>query len=76
MSKQTMINNRTEFSMEDIYEYLAGYTTKLMGKLKVKTEFGKSIDYIIISSPGVPCKGHNESTFSFQNYTYCTKCGN
>lgn len=43
-----MIKNGSSYSMTDIYEYLAGYTTKLKDKISVRTEIGMYYDVVII----------------------------
>lgn len=51
MKKQVMIHNRTDFSMNDIYEYLAGNTTKfrdVLDKIKTVEESGQYYDSIYV----------------------------
>lgn len=46
--KQIMVKNLTTYSMKDIYEYLAGYTSKLRQKIIIKREHGKYYDTLYI----------------------------
>jgi len=51
--ESVMIKNNTSFSMNDIYEYLSGYTTRLNNKIKVSTLKGNYYDTIIVAMSGV-----------------------
>lgn len=44
-----MINNGTKYTMVDIMEYLAGYTTKLKNKIIVLHESGRYYDTVVIN---------------------------
>ena len=43
-----MIYNRTGYSMKEIYEYLADYTTKLNGKIRIDRETGEYYDTLYV----------------------------
>ena len=43
-----MIYNKTDYPLTDIYEYLAGFTTKLSGKIEVTKANGRYYDMIHI----------------------------
>ena len=45
---QKMIKNYSVYPLTEIYEYLAGYTTKLTGKILIKEVVGEYYDTIII----------------------------
>jgi len=49
-TKKVMIENQTEFSMNDVYEYLSGVTTKLRDKINVTTVKGTYYDNIYITN--------------------------
>lgn len=46
--KNVMIKNLSTYGMNDIYEYLAGYTTKLFGKITTREERGNYYDTLVI----------------------------
>jgi len=45
---KTMIDNSSSYKLEDIYEYFAGYTTKLHKKITIRTIFGAYYNTVII----------------------------
>jgi hypothetical protein len=44
-----MIKNGSGYPMSDVYEYLAGFTAKLMGNITVLTERGRYYDTIVVN---------------------------
>jgi len=57
METNVMIKNSSDYSLTEIYEYLAGYTTKLNGKIEVRT----------IKGPFKILKGIHYDTIIVQN---------
>ena len=49
MSKTVMIKNGSSYPISDIYEFFAGYTTKLKNKISVLVDPGKYYDTIIVN---------------------------
>ena len=47
-NKKVMIDNQSIYKMEYIYEYLAGYTTKLEGKISLTLGVGQYYDNLVI----------------------------
>ena len=45
---QKFIKNYSNYTIIEIYEYLAGYTTRLNGKILIREEQGKHYDTIIV----------------------------
>jgi hypothetical protein len=48
MKDKVMIENCSTYPMKDVLEYMAGYTTKLNGKITVTTVDGNYYDNIMI----------------------------
>jgi hypothetical protein len=48
--ESVLIKNATNFKMGDIYEFLAGYTSRLRDKIEVTTLKGNTYDTIIVKN--------------------------
>ena len=44
-----MIKNLTSFSMDDVYDYISGFTHKLENKIIVDFEEGQNYDVIMVT---------------------------
>ena len=49
MKNQVMIKNLTSFSMDDVYDYISGFTHKLENKIIVDFEEGQNYDVIMVT---------------------------
>ena len=49
-SKKVMIENYSAYTLADVLEYLAGYTTKLSDKVMVREEQGQYYNNVIVTN--------------------------
>ena len=47
---KVMITNNSKFSLSDVYEYMAGYETKLRDKIDIVTEKGRYYDNVYVNT--------------------------
>jgi hypothetical protein len=50
--KNVMIKNGSSYPITDIYEFLAGYTTKLKDKISVLIDKGRYYDTLVVNDKG------------------------